>query len=105
MVLSLHVQFDAASGTTDIFIPESRSYPQGWKVLTSDAATNWSQTFDAATGVLAVTVAKTSGGHAICVVPQDSSITTCPADDAQSESPASPAAPATPVAAQPTFTG
>jgi endoglycosylceramidase len=95
---------DAASGTTDIFIPESRSYPQGWKVLTSDAEANWSQTFDAATGVLSVTVAKTSGDHAICVVPKDSSITTCPVDVAKPAPPAA-AAPATPVAAQPTFTG
>lgn len=93
---------DAASGTTDIFIPESRSYPAGWKVLTSDASGRWSQTFDAATGVLSVTVSKTSGDHAICVVPKDSSIGSCPASAAE---PAAPAAAATPVAAQPTFTG
>lgn len=94
-----------ASGTTDIFIPESRSYPNGWKVLTSDASGAWSQTFDAASSVLSVTVAKDSGDHAVCVVPKDSSITTCPVVDPKPVVLVTPAAPATPVAATPTFTG
>lgn len=95
----------AAAGTTDIFIPESRNYPNGWKVLTSDAAGTWSQTFDEASAVLSVTVAQDARDHAICVVPKDSSITTCPVADPKPVALVTPAAPATPVAAQPTFTG
>ena len=95
----------AAAGTTDIFIPESRNYPNGWKVLTSDAAGTWSQTFDEASAVLSVTVTKDSGDHAICVVPKDSTITVCPVVDSKPVALVAPAAPATAVAATPTFTG
>lgn len=97
---------NAASGSTDIFLPASRSYPDGWKVLTSDAAGTWTESFDSATGVLSVTTAKDGGDHAICVVPKDSVIDSCPVDAAVTFGPSAPTArPATPVAAQPTFTG
>ncbi len=69
----LRVRFtdDDATGPTDIFVPVSRRYPQGWKVETSDPDSTWSSSFDEATGVLSVTTADTGGAHAICVKPAD----------------------------------
>lgn len=59
----------AATGPTEIFLPVSRTYPDGWVVETSEPAGAWSSTFDEATGVLAVTVPDDGTGHAICVKP------------------------------------
>lgn len=107
-----------ATGATEIFVPESRSFPNGFKVLTSDDGA--SHTFDAETGVLSVTLpktkskAKTTGDHAICVVPSDSKIKTCVAPivtqipDGKGEpikTPLSSAPAARAVDAEPTFTG
>lgn len=66
---TLFVQYsdNSANGATDIFIPESRSYPSGWKLETSDVSAT--QSFDSATGVASVTIADTGGMHAICVKP------------------------------------
>ena len=95
---------DAATGTTEIFIPESRRYPEGWVVETSDPDGSWSWTFDEASGVLAVTVADTGGAHAICLKPVGAEPGCLAVDPIQSVSmPAAPAVPATPVA--PAFTG
>jgi endoglycosylceramidase len=65
----LRVEFadNAATGATEIFVPESRSYPGGFRVEASDAS--FTQTFDAGTGVLSVTTPDTGGAHAICVKP------------------------------------
>ncbi len=59
----------AATGPTDIFVPESRAYPAGFVVETSDGPGAFTQAFDAPSGVLHVTVPKTGGDHAICVKP------------------------------------
>jgi len=61
---------NAATGTTQIFLPVSRSYPNGYTVEASDPTGSWSHSFDAATGVLSVTVPDTGGAHAICVKPE-----------------------------------
>ncbi len=101
-VLTVQYADSAATGPTDIFIPESRSYPDGWEVRTTAPDGSWSSSFDPTRGVLSVTIADTGGSHAICVVPAGSSVR-CellvpPAgvDTAQ---------PSPPVVAAPAFTG
>ena len=120
---------NGATGATEIFIPESRAYPEGFQVTSDDATGTWSHTFDAATGVLSVTLPKTSGDHDICVGPAGSTgpctapatLPTTPPTTPHATLPAAPAAtspvkpkhptpPATlPVAApqniKPTYTG
>ncbi|MCX7620928.1 MAG: cellulase family glycosylhydrolase [Acidimicrobiales bacterium] len=71
-VLTVQYTDNAANGPTEIFIPESRSYPDGWEVRTTAPPGAWTSTFDPATGVLSVTVERTGGSHAICVLPVDS---------------------------------
>ncbi len=95
---------NAAKGATDIYLPVSRAYPNGWTVSTSDAPGTWSQSFDAETGVLSVTVTQNAGKHAICVQPAGAP-TDCPAVDPVAVAPAPVAPPAAPVPAEPTFTG
>jgi endoglycosylceramidase len=63
-----------ATGATDIVIPSTRVYPDGWVVEVSDADGTWSSTTsgggtDADPEVLSVTTARTGGPHAICVKP------------------------------------
>lgn len=112
---------NGAQGPTEIFLPVSRTYPDGFRVLTSDADGAWSSEFDESTGVLSVSIEDTQGDHAICVVPEDSSVTDCEAtgddadhgDDAENGSGngshgnggAGSAAPAEAVAARPSYTG
>lgn len=102
---------NTASGPTEIFVPESRSYPGGFKIITSDGTAGSTQHFDEATGVVSVSIDKTSGDHAICVVPADSEMTVCPTNtttdgDGDGESPSpSDATPASPVAVRPDYTG
>ncbi len=105
---------NTAEGPTEIFLPVSRSYPDGFRVLTSDAEGTWSSSFDDATGVLSVTVDDTGGDHAICVVPEDSPITDCgvpaPGEPGDGDGPGGGpggghAAPARPVATRPSYTG
>lgn len=62
---------NAATGTTDIFLPVSRSYPGGWVVETGDLDGTWSHTYDEATGVLSVTTTDDAGEHVICVRPAE----------------------------------
>lgn len=99
-VLQVVYRDNSASGPTQIFVPESRSYPGGWTVLTSDGPGSFTQSFDAATGVVSVNVAKTGGDHAICVVPTGST-TTCAVPVSAAPEPVA----AQPVSASPAFTG
>ncbi|MBI2705566.1 MAG: cellulase family glycosylhydrolase [Actinobacteria bacterium] len=109
--LKVELSDDASTGATEIFIPESRSYPGGWKVETSDGPGSWSSTFNSATGVLSVTTAKTSGSHAICVKPAGAAAgcavtvapSTTPATGTAALGSSSPAV--APVVATPRFTG
>lgn len=78
-VLKMEFADNAAVGATDIFIPESRAYPGGWTVETSDAPGTWSQTFDPAAGVLSVTTHRTGGAHTICVGPSGAPLGCSPA--------------------------
>ncbi|HET8930337.1 MAG TPA: hypothetical protein VFN21_06745, partial [Acidimicrobiales bacterium] len=98
------------SGPTEIFVPESRSYPGGFKIITSDGESGSSQHFDETTGVVSVSIDKTSGDHAICVVPADSGPTGCPTTTTDGEGNGGPPSsngpsPAKPVAVRPDYTG
>ncbi|HWJ96528.1 MAG TPA: cellulase family glycosylhydrolase [Acidimicrobiales bacterium] len=63
----------AATGTTDLVVPTGTVYPDGWVVETSDADGTWSSTaavgLDPNVEVVSVSVAATSGPHAICLKP------------------------------------
>ncbi|MBS1848970.1 MAG: cellulase family glycosylhydrolase [Actinobacteria bacterium] len=97
---------NSSRGTTDIFVPESRSYPSGFQVFVDGASSTNPNGFDASTGVLSVTVPKSGGSHAICVVPVGMTPTDCTANTPGPAGPTAPAAPvATPVAVRPTYTG
>ena len=115
----LQVRFsdNAATGPTDIYVGAKQSFPQGWKVETSDPDGTWSSTYDKATDVLSVTTSRTGGAHAICVKQSDAPAG-CTATDPLPESttsttavpngPASataPAAGARPVTGRPAYTG
>jgi endoglycosylceramidase len=68
---TLRVRFDddeSANGPTEIFLDAQGSYPDGWRVETSDLDGTWGQLTDAS-GVLAVTTPRTGARHAICVKP------------------------------------
>ena len=96
---------NAATGTTDIFIPESRSYPEGFQVTSKDATGSWSRSFDEATGVLSVTMAKTSGDHDICVQPAGSTAPCIPPVAPQNPTPPTTSPVATPQSVKPNYTG
>ena len=68
-VLTVTFRDNSATGPTEIFIPQSRAYPDGFTVGSGDVSTSWSNSFDAATGVLSVTLPHTGGDHTICVAP------------------------------------
>jgi len=101
---SLHVQFtrNGATGTTEIFLPVSRRYVDGWKVSTSDGENEWSSAFNETTGVLSVSSSAAAGEHAICVTPAN--VTSACAVVA-AESPTTTAPPTSIPVATPTFTG
>lgn len=96
-VLRLRFADNTATGTTDIYIGADRSFPDGWKVETSDADGTWTSTYDDTTGVLSVTTAKTGEPHATCVMPA-ATVSECLAVDPEEPMPAPPAPPAPPVA-------
>ena len=111
---TLEVRFsdNPATGATEIFIPESRAYPSGWKVETSDPAAA-TTSFDPATGVLSVTIADTGAAHAICVKPTGAaagcaaatSSTTSPSPSSTTSTAGSNSNVAQAIAASPRFTG
>jgi endoglycosylceramidase len=104
-VLQVRFSDNSASGATEIFLPVSRAYPDGWRVETSDPDGTWSQSFDEATGVLSVTTDRSGGAHAICVKPAGAPAG-CTATAPVPPTPPTPVAPAArPVAATPRFTG
>jgi endoglycosylceramidase len=67
----------SATGTTDLVVPASRVYPQGWEVATSDADGTWSSAVTSGSDpgplVVSVDTADTGGAHAICLRPAGSS--------------------------------
>ena len=73
---SLTVVFSdsAATGSTDLVVPASRVYPDGWKVETSDADGTWSSAVtsgaDPGPLVVSVTTPRSGGAHAICLKPE-----------------------------------
>ena len=104
---SLRVRFDEseATGPTEIWLDADGTYPDGWKVQTSDPDGTWTSSYDEATGVLAVDLSATGEPHAICVVPADAP-DGCTATDPEPIPPAGDAPPAAvPVAARPDYTG
>ncbi len=108
-VLKVVFAAEDMAAPTEIFIPESRSYPGGFVVETSAPDGTWSQSFDEATGVLSVSFDATQGAQAICVRPTDGPAGCTVADAALPDAPAAPggpvAPPATPVVTRPTYTG
>jgi endoglycosylceramidase len=50
-----------ASGPTEIFVPASRWYPDGWEVVVDDPEGTWSSTWDEASEVLLVTTEPAEG--------------------------------------------
>ena len=59
-----------ASGTTDLYVPADRHYPEGWVLTVSDEADSWSQTWDEARQVLHLTTPVTDGSHQVRIEPQ-----------------------------------
>lgn len=103
---TLHVQFahNAATGATEIFLPVSRRYADGWKVATTDGENEWSYTFNETTGVLSVTSSAAVGNHAICVTPANDT-SPCAVTAAESPTPTTAAPPTALPTVTPTFTG
>ncbi len=95
---------NAATGTTDIFVPESRRYPAGWQVTSSAPDGAWSWTFDETTGVLAVTVDDTGAAHAVCVQPAGATAPCLAMDPVVPGEPTTTTAPGA-VTVTPAFTG
>ena len=102
-----------ATGTTDVYLNPSRSYPGGWVVESTDQDGSWSSTFDEATGVLSVTTARSGGEHTVCVKPvggpDGCPVVVLAAPAAPAVPPANqgpkPAAPAAPVNGTASYTG
>ncbi len=57
------------SGATEIYVGEHRNYPSGWHVEVSDPDGTWTQSWDAAREVVAVSTPVTGGEHRIRVLP------------------------------------
>ena len=104
----------SASGATQIFLDEAGTYPDGYRVETSDADGTWEHT--TVGGILLVTTPRTDGPHAICVKPVSAPRGCSVADDAPSTPttvpglngtprPAPRPAPARPINSRPTYTG
>jgi endoglycosylceramidase len=104
--LRVRYRDSTASGPTEIFIPESRSYPTGWTVEASAPAGTWSSSFDASRGVLSVNVADSGTDQAICLKPVGAPAG-CTALDPVVPTPIAGPVPAaaTPIALTPAFTG
>ncbi len=71
----LDLSFDrrtAVIGATEVFVPEALVYPNGWDVtVDSDPKNTWSSSFDAATGVVSVTVDPKTAHHHVRLAPKD----------------------------------
>lgn len=117
---TLRVVFEdsAATGSTDLVVPASRVYPDGYRVATSDAEGTWSSAVTAGQDpgplTVSVTTARSDRPHAICLMPAGSTAP-CEAPPGEPEVPSStvPATPtavpsaggARPVAGTPSYTG
>lgn len=101
-VLTLTFADNDATGTTDIYLNPTRSYPEGWMVESADADGSWSSSFDEPSGVLSVTTAKSGGEHVVCVKPVGGP-DGCPVvvPDAPVSPPATPSTPQAPQPAVP----
>jgi len=51
------------TGTTDIYIPVRRFYPNGWEMELSDAPGTWRSTWDAQREVLSLTTPRNTRVH------------------------------------------
>jgi endoglycosylceramidase len=80
----LHIRYDPASrvlelifaergvpGPTEIYVPESRFYPEGFEVLVSDGEGAWQSTWDPEREVLSVWTDPGRANHAVVVRPRD----------------------------------
>lgn len=108
---TLYVAFEdsAATGTTDLVVPASRVYPEGWEVVATPGEGAWSSEVTAGVDPdpLVVSISAERGGgdpagfHLFCLRPEGSTTScTLPADDGGPvdlvEPPLEPSAPATP---------
>lgn len=60
---------DGVQGPTEIYIPEARVYPDGWRLSISDPEGSWSSDWDAERGVLSVTTDPSQFEHVIRIDP------------------------------------
>jgi len=60
-----------ASGPTEIFIPESRHYPDGWTLAVSDPAGSWTSEWAAETALLPIYTTPVGGEHVITIAPAE----------------------------------
>ncbi|MFN7955999.1 MAG: hypothetical protein U0610_30075 [bacterium] len=66
-----------ASGTTEIYVPESRLYPDGWDLIMSDTEGSWSSRWDATREVLSLTTPQTRASHVVRVARRAGVLTRC----------------------------
>jgi endoglycosylceramidase len=64
-----YIERDGVSGPTQLYIPATRFYPEGWHLEVDDAVGSWSSQWDAAREVLSVTTPHTGRLHHLRVVP------------------------------------
>lgn len=60
---------DGVEGPTEIYIPEARIYPDGWKLSLSDPEGSWSSEWNPETGILSVTTDRAQEEHLIRIDP------------------------------------
>lgn len=109
-VLQVRYRDSAATGPTELYVPEAKRYPEGFEVHVSGIDGPVDAPFDVDRGIVAVEVADTGRDHAICVVPAGWSGACLAADPVPTTTTVAPAPPsdpppATPIAGSPGYTG
>jgi endoglycosylceramidase len=61
----------AIDGPTEIYLPATRDYPNGWGLLVSDPLGTWDSTWNAETQVLEIEINSGEPLHTIQIVPED----------------------------------
>ncbi|NVB40008.1 cellulase family glycosylhydrolase [Pseudenhygromyxa sp. WMMC2535] len=64
----LHLEFEhrqGVSGPTEIYIPQSRWYPEGWELVVDDPEGSWTSEWDAAREVLSLTTDPGESPHVV----------------------------------------
>ncbi len=64
---------EGVSGATEIYIPASRHYPEGWTLEVSDPDGSWSMEWDAELEIVRVTTTPDSDGHTLTIRPSQNS--------------------------------